>query len=79
MEMLVRRTSVTMMPANGPRKMVYPFIKSRKPWALYKREVTTPIEGVLDAPRQYFPWAECPPSYKCADDLTPSDINVLTH
>ena len=41
--------------------------------------MTTPIESVLGVPRQYLPWAECPPSDKCADDLTPSDINVLTH
>lgn len=52
-----KRTSVTMIPANGPKKTVYPFMKFKNPSALDRgvvsagsRSVQYAILSIADSP-----------------------------
>jgi hypothetical protein len=80
-------TSVTIMPANGPKNTVYPFMKARKPVALSCPVYMIHQYGVglgrhggrrigIYSLRQYCPGDHSPASNKRTNDLPAPDIDV---
>jgi hypothetical protein len=74
----VTLTSVTMMPAKGPRKMVYPSIKLKNPVALSMDDKgSTNVTYNEDLLGENLPWTQRPAPNDCAQYLSAPDVDIL--
>lgn len=71
------RTSVIIIPANGPKKIVYPFMKLRNPWALFHDSQSVDPIDTASSLGQDLPRTQGPASNKSANYLPTSDVDIL--